>query len=210
MSHDPKTLRAALKHLRAADPVLARLIDAVGPCRLVVDRRGGPFASLAEAIIFQQITGKAAQTIHGRLRALIRRQHPRATDIAALSDDELRSAGLSRQKISYLRDLSAQSLAGLPLTRLQRLEDEHVIETLTKVKGIGRWTAHMYLMFRLGRLDVMPVDDYGVRKSMQKVYRFRALPKPDRMLKVSRAWRPYRSIASWYLWRALDSGVNLD
>lgn len=210
MSHDPRTLRAAVKHLKGADPVLARLIDAVGPCRLVVDRRGGPFASLAEAIIFQQITGKAAQTIHGRLRALIGRQHPRPADIAALSDAQLRGAGLSRQKISYLRDLSARSLAGLPLTRLHRLEDERVIEALTCVKGIGRWTVQMYLMFRLGRLDVMPVDDYGVRKSMQKIYRFRALPKPDRMLKVSRSWRPYRSIASWYLWRALDSGVELD
>jgi 3-methyladenine DNA glycosylase/8-oxoguanine DNA glycosylase len=210
MSHDASTLRAALKHLRGADPVLGRLIDAVGPCRLVVDRRGGPFASLAEAIIYQQITGKAAETIHGRLRTLIGRQHPRAADIAAATDEELRAAGLSRQKISYLRDLSAQSLAGLPLARLHRLEDDRVIETLTKVKGIGRWTAHMYLMFRLGRLDVMPVDDYGVRKSMQKAYRFRALPKPDRMLKVSQSWRPYRSIASWYLWRGLDAGIDLD
>ncbi len=209
MSHDPATLRTALRHLRAADPVLARLIDVVGPCRLVVDRRGGPFASLAEAIVYQQITGKAAETIHGRLRTLVGRQHPRATDIAALSDEQLRGAGLSRQKISYLRDLSARSLAGLPLTRLHHLEDDHVIEALTQVKGIGRWTAHMYLMFRLGRLDVMPVDDYGVRKSMQKLYRFRALPKPDRMLKVSRSWQPYRSIASWYLWRGLDSGVEL-
>ncbi len=210
MSHDTSTLRAALKHLRAADPVLARLIDAVGPCRLVVDRRGGPFASLAEAIISQQITGKAAQTIHGRLRTLIRRQHPRAADIAGVSDEQLRAAGLSRQKISYLRDLSAQSLAGLPLARLHRLEDDAVIETLTRVRGIGRWTANMYLMFRLGRLDVMPVDDYGVRKSMQKAYRFRTLPRPERMLKVSQSWRPYRSIACWYLWRGLDSGVDFD
>lgn len=209
MSHEPAILRAALRHLRASDPVLARLIDAVGPCRLAVDRRGGPFASLAEAIVYQQITGKAAETIHGRLRALIRRQHPRPGDIASVTDEQLRGAGLSRQKISYLRDLSARSLAGLPLARLHRLEDEQVIATLTQVKGIGRWTAHMFLMFRLGRLDVLPLDDYGVRKSMQKAYRMRSLPKPERMHKVAEPWRPYRSIASWYLWRGLDSGVDL-
>jgi 3-methyladenine DNA glycosylase/8-oxoguanine DNA glycosylase len=207
MSLDPRLLHAASRYLRRADPILGRLIAAVGPCRYAIDRRGGPFASLAEAIVYQQITGKAAATIHARLRTLLGREHPRPGDFAAVTDAQLREAGLSRQKISYLRDLCEQSARGLPLARLHRLEDARVIEILTKVKGIGRWTAQMYLMFRLGRLDVLPVDDYGVRKSMQKAYRFRALPGPERMLKVAEPWRPYRSIASWYLWRGLDSGA---
>lgn len=202
---DPKTLQHAVAHLRGADPVLAKLIDVVGRCRYTVARGGGPFASLAEAIVYQQITGKAAETIYGRVRELIGRRHPRAQDIAGVSDEELRAAGLSRQKIGYLRDLGARAEAGLPLGRLARLDDDGVAATLTEVKGIGRWTAHMYLMFRLGRLDVLPVDDYGVRKSMQKAYGFRALPKPDRMLKVAAPWRPYRSVAAWYLWRSLDT-----
>lgn len=204
MKPDSKTLQRAVMHLRGADPVMARLIDGVGRCRYTVSRGGGPFASLAEAIVYQQITGKAAETIYGRVQALIGRQHPRAQDIAALTDAELRAAGLSRQKIGYLRDLSAKALAGMPLTRLARHDDERVAAILTEVRGIGRWTAHMYLMFRLGRLDVMPVDDYGVRKAMQKAYRFRALPKPDRMLKVTSSWRPYRSVGAWYLWRSLE------
>jgi DNA-3-methyladenine glycosylase II len=206
MKPDPKTLQRAVLHLRSADPVMARLIDSVGRCRYTVEHGGGPFASLTEAIVYQQITGKAAETIYGRVQALIGRRHPRAQDIAAVTDAELRAAGLSRQKIGYLRDLSAKTLAGMPLARLFRHDDERVAATLTEVKGIGRWTAHMYLMFRLGRLDVLPVDDYGVRKSMQKAYRFRALPKPDRMLKVAEPWRPYRSVAAWYLWRSLDLG----
>ncbi len=204
MKPDPKTLRRAVFHLRNVDPVMARLIDSVGRCRFTVARGGGPFASLVEAIVYQQLTGKAAETIYGRVQALIGRQHPRAQDIAAVTDAELRAAGLSRQKIGYLRDLSAKALAGMPLARLFRHGDERVAATLTQVRGIGRWTAHMYLMFRLGRLDVLPVDDYGVRKSMQKAYRFRALPKPDRMLRVAAPWRPYRSVAAWYLWRSLD------
>lgn len=208
MKPDPKTLRRAVAHLRNADPVLARMIDQVGRCGYSVGRGGGPFASLAEAIVYQQITGKAAETIYGRLRELIGRRHPCAGDIAAVSDEQLRAAGLSRQKIGYLRDLSARAAAGLPLERLSSLDDDAVTATLRQVKGIGRWTAHMYLMFRLGRLDVLPVDDYGVRKSMQKAYGFRALPKPDRMLRVAAPWRPYRSVAAWYLWRSLDGRVE--
>jgi DNA-3-methyladenine glycosylase II len=202
---DPRKLAVATRHLRAADPVMAGLIARVGPCRYAVDRRGGPFASLVESIVYQQLNGRAAQTIHGRLCALLGRSHPRPEDIASVSDAQLRSAGISRQKISYMRDLTAQALDGLPLAKVARMSDERVIETLTTVKGIGRWTAEMYLMFRLGRLDVLPVDDYGVRTSMQKAYGFRSLPKPERMRKVAEPWRPYRSIASWYLWRSLDA-----
>jgi 3-methyladenine DNA glycosylase/8-oxoguanine DNA glycosylase len=200
----PADLRRAVRHLRAADPVLERLIRDVGPCRYHVDRGGGPFAALAEAIVYQQLAGAAAATIHRRLRALVGRKHPRPQDIAERSDLELRSVGLSRQKIGYLRDLVARVQDGLPLRRLPRLSDEAVIDSLTAVKGIGRWTSEMFLMFRLGRLDVLPVDDLGIRKAMQKAWRKRVLPKPDWMQKTAEPWRPYRSVASWYLWRSLE------
>jgi DNA-3-methyladenine glycosylase II len=200
----PDELRRAVRHLRAADPILARLIQAVGPCRYRVDRGGGPFAALAEAIVYQQLAGAAAATIHGRLCALVGRKHPRPQDIAGRSDPELRSVGLSRQKIGYLRDLVARVQDGLPLRRLPRLSDEAVIEALIAVKGIGRWTSEMFLMFRLGRLDVLPVDDLGIRKAMQMAWRKRKLPEPDWMRKTAEPWRPYRTVASWYLWRSLE------
>jgi 3-methyladenine DNA glycosylase/8-oxoguanine DNA glycosylase len=202
---DAKTRRLAARHLSRADPVLAALVRRVGPCRFEIDRGGGPFASLCEAIVYQQITGKAALAIFGRLRQRIGRRHARPADIARLSDAELRGVGLSRQKIGYLRDLSERARDGLPLHRVHRMRDEDAIRTLTLVKGIGRWTAHMYLMFRLGRSDVLPVDDYGIRKAMQQAWRMRALPKPDRMLRLAEPWRPYRSLAAWYLWRSLDT-----
>jgi 3-methyladenine DNA glycosylase/8-oxoguanine DNA glycosylase len=200
----PDELRRAVRHLRAADPILARLIQDVGPCRYRVDRGGGPFAALAEAIVYQQLAGAAAATIHGRLCALVGRKHPRPQDIAGRSDPELRSVGLSRQKIGYLRDLVARVQDGLPLRRLPRLSDEAVIEALIAVKGIGRWTSEMFLMFRLGRLDVLPVDDLGIRKAMQTAWRKRKLPEPDWMRKTAEPWRPYRTVASWYLWRSLE------
>jgi 3-methyladenine DNA glycosylase/8-oxoguanine DNA glycosylase len=197
-------LRRATAHLRRADPVMGRIIGEVGPCRLEVDRRTPAFAALVEAILYQQITGKAAATIHKRLLALVGTRRVGPDGVLALSEESLRGAGLSRQKIVYLRDLARRTQDGLPLRRVGRFPDEKVIETLTAVKGIGRWTAHMFLIFRLGRLDVLPVDDYGVRKAMQQAYRLRALPDPKRMARVAEAWRPYRSIASWYLWRSLE------
>jgi 3-methyladenine DNA glycosylase/8-oxoguanine DNA glycosylase len=209
MKLTPAVLAQARRHLRRADPVMARVVEAVGPCRLAVDRRGGPFAALAEAILYQQLAGKAAATIHGRFCALCGRRFPRAEDVARLGDAELRGAGLSRQKIGYLRDLTARAQDGLPLGRLRDLDDERVIETLTEVKGIGRWTAEMFLIFRLGRLDVLPVDDYGVQKGMQRAYRMRSLPKAARMRRVAEAWRPYRSVAAWYLWRVADGAGKL-
>ncbi len=201
---DAKTRRQAALHLTKRDPVMAAIVRRVGPCRFAIDRGGGPFASLCEAIVYQQISGKAAVAIFGRLRERVGRRYPRPQDIARLDDAKLRGVGLSRQKIGYLRDLTARAVDGLPLHRVSRMHDEAAIQTLTEVKGIGRWTAHMYLMFRLGRLDVLPVDDYGIRKSLQKHYGLRSLPKPDRMTRVAEAWRPYRTLAAWYLWRALD------
>ena len=207
MPASPLVLRRATAHLKRVDPVLAGIIRSVGPCRLRVDRCGGPFGALVESIIYQQITGRAAATIHGRLCALFENRHLCADDILGASDDALRQAGLSRQKVAALRDLSRRVKSGLPLRYIARLPDERVIEALTEVRGIGRWTVEMFLIFRLGRLDVLPVDDYGVRKAMQRAYRKRALPKGEWMTRVAEPWRPYRSVASWYLWRSLDGAA---
>jgi DNA-3-methyladenine glycosylase II len=205
MPLDPTTVRRAVRHLRRADPVLEEIIGTVGPCRLRQDAGGGPFAALVEAILYQQITGQAAATIHGRLREAVGRKHPRPPDIRALSDEQLRKVGLSRQKIAYLRDLAEKATSGLPLSRLRRLGDDEVVAALIGVKGIGRWTAEMFLMGRLGRHDVLPVDDYGIRKAMQRAYKKRALPKAEWMRRTAEPWRPYRTVASWYLWRSLDA-----
>ena len=205
MPIDPATLRKATAHLRRTDPVLAAIIRDVGPCRLRTDETGGAFAALVESIVYQQITGKAAASIYGRVRTLINRRHPRPQDILAATEEALRGAGLSRQKVAYLRDLAEKVRDGLKLHVLGRLEDEAVIETLIEVKGIGRWTVEMFLIFRLGRLDVLPVHDYGIRKAMQRAYRLRKLPNPDRMRRLAEPWRPYRSVACWYLWRSLES-----
>jgi 3-methyladenine DNA glycosylase/8-oxoguanine DNA glycosylase len=205
MPIDPETLRKATAKLRRRDPVLAAIIRDVGPCRLRVDEGGGAFAALVESIVYQQITGKAAASIYGRVRRLIGRRHPRPQDILAATGAALRGAGLSRQKVAYLRDLSERVMGGLRLRAIGRLADEVVIETLTEVKGIGRWTVEMFLIFRLGRLDVLPVHDYGIRKAMQRAYRLRTLPTPDRMRRVAEPWRPYRTVACWYLWRSLES-----
>ena len=200
----PAELRRAAAHLRRADPVMARILRDVGPCRYRVHRAGPPFAYLAAAIVHQQLAGAAAATIHRRFCALAGRRHPRAEDVARLSDAELRGAGLSRQKVGYLRDLVARVQDGLPLGRLGRLSDEAAIEALSAVKGVGRWTAEMYLMFRLGRPDVLPVGDLGIRRAMQKAWRRRELPDPDWMRGAGEPWRPYRSVACWYLWQSLD------
>jgi len=197
-------LRKAEAHLRAADPVLARIIEVVGPAPLKVDRSPA-FAALLQSIVYQQISGKAAAAIHRRLCAALGRPIPRPHDVTAASDEALRGAGLSRVKVAYMRDLALRAVSGLPLRSLSRLDDEQVVEALIEVKGIGRWTAEMFLMFRLLRPDVLPVGDYGIRKAMQKAYRLRKLPKPDVMQRIAAPWRPYRSVACWYLWRSLDS-----
>jgi 3-methyladenine DNA glycosylase/8-oxoguanine DNA glycosylase len=208
MRLEPRQLRAATRHLRRADPVLASLIARVGPCGFAANRRGSPYSALVESILYQQITGNAAAAIHGRLTALVGRAYPRPQDVAALSEAQLRGVGLSRQKVAYLRDLTTRVQDGLPLRRLSRLSDEAVIRALTQVKGIGRWTAEMLLMFRLGRPDVLPVDDYGIRKAMQQAYRKRALPKAAWMRRVAEPWRPYRTVACWYLWRSVDGAAG--
>jgi DNA-3-methyladenine glycosylase II len=195
-------MRKALNHLKKCDPVLAAIIDRVGPCRMEY----GPaeFCSLAEAIVYQQLNGKAAVTIFNRFAELA--GEPLTPEgVLKLTDEQLRSVGLSKQKSSYLKDLAAKTAAGLlDFSRLDQLPDEEVIEHLTQVKGIGVWTAHMFLIFSLRRPDVLPTGDYGVQMAMKKHYKKRKLPKPKDMEKIARAWAPYRSVACWYLWRSLD------
>ena len=195
-------MRKAVLHLSQSDPVMRAIIERVGPCRM---EYGDPeFHSLAEAIIYQQLNGKAAVTIFKRFAALA--GEPLTPEgILKLSEEQLRSVGLSKQKSSYLRDLAAKTHEGkLDFGRLPKLSDDEVIEHLTQVKGIGVWTAHMFLMFALRRPNVLPTGDFGVRMAMKKYYKKRKLPKPDQMEKIAKAWEPYRSVACWYLWKSLD------
>ena len=198
----------AVEHLRSSDEVLARLIDAVGPFRMRLQRTPNLFLALAEAIVYQQLNGKAAATIFGRVQALFPRAHegPTAEQILRASDDKLRGAGLSRSKLLSLRDLAQKAKAGeIPtLAEIHRMENEAIIERLTEVRGIGRWTVEMLLMFRLGRPDVLPVDDYGIRKGFAIAFKKRELPERKRLEKHGAKWRPYRTVASWYLWRAIE------
>jgi len=198
----PLELRRAKAHLRKSDPRMADIVAKVGPCRVTIHRKGSTFAYLVNAILRQQISGYAADAIERKIAARFGPELSPAQVLAA-SDDDLRSVGLSRQKIGYLRDLAQKATNGLPLDRVGRFGDDRIIATLTEVKGIGRWTCEMLLMFRLGRPDVISCGDYGIRKAMQKAYRMRELPKPARMLKIAEAWRPYRTAACWYLWRSL-------
>lgn len=195
-------MRKAVNHLKKSDPVLRAIIERVGPCRM---EYGVPeFSSLAEAIVYQQLNGKAAVTIFNRFAALA--GEPITPEgILKLSDEQLRSVGLSKQKSAYLKDLAAKTAAGLlDFARLPQLTDEEIIEHLTQVKGIGVWTAHMFLMFSLRRPNVLPTGDYGVQMAIRKHYKKRKLPKPKDMEKIAKAWEPYRSVACWYMWRSLD------
>ncbi len=193
----------AVRHLRRADPVLAGVIRRVGPCRFEQRNNGTHFEALARAIVYQQLSGSAAGTIHGRVTATLGGITPEA--VVAVPDVALRTAGLSRQKIAYLRDLAARVGSGdLDLSRVNVLPDDEVITEVCAVKGIGRWTAHMFLMFQLGRLDVLPELDLGVRKAVAREYRMRKLPSTERLTRLGRPWAPYRSIACWYLWRSLE------
>src|SRR5688572_17896498 len=202
----PKYKSKAVVHLRKVDPVMARLIDAIGTCKLTLRDQGSHFDAIARSIVFQQLSGKAASTIHGRFEGLYGGRSPLPAELTETSDELLRQAGLSRGKSAYLKDLAARVVSGdLPVETLHELEDEDVIAALTRVKGIGRWTAEMFLMFRLLRPDVLPVGDLGILSAVQKVYGLRKRPTPDRLRKLGEAWKPYRSIACWYLWRSLDN-----
>jgi DNA-3-methyladenine glycosylase II len=196
----------ARRALLRRDPVLAAIIRRHGACGLGAARdRFDHFSMIVRAIVFQQLSTKAATTIHGRLLALM----PAGADaacLAALSDEQLRGAGISRQKAGYLRDLCRQVSEGtVRLDALDEMSDDEVVEALTTIKGVGRWTAEMFLIFRLQRPDVLPVGDLGIITAVQRAYRLRKPPTPERLRKIGEAWRPYRSIASWYLWRSLDN-----
>jgi 3-methyladenine DNA glycosylase/8-oxoguanine DNA glycosylase len=200
--------RSALRHLRASDPVLARLIDDVGPLGMQLKEAGSVFGSLAEAIVYQQLTGKAAGTIYGRVCALFPKSKNgfAPSHILGASDEALRGAGLSRAKVAALRDLAARTQSGeLPtLAKVRRMDDDAIVEALTQVRGIGRWTVEMLLIFRLGRTDILPVDDYGVRKGYAIAFRKKDLPTTKDLARYGEKWKPWRSVASWYLWRATD------
>jgi DNA-3-methyladenine glycosylase II len=201
----PEGYEKARRVLMRRDPILAIAIKKIGPCRMADRQRKDHLSALVGAIVSQQLSTKAAATIFGRLVALFPDSHiPDAAAIAARSDAALRAAGLSGQKIGYLRDLSTQIAAGrLNLDELDSLPDETVIERLTAVKGFGRWTAEMFLMFRLHRPDVLPVGDLGILNAIQRLYRLRKRPNAKRVQKMGEAWKPYRSVASWYLWQTL-------
>jgi DNA-3-methyladenine glycosylase II len=195
-------MRKAIHHLKKSDPVLSAIIERVGPCRMEF---GPPeFHSLAEAIVYQQLNGKAAVTIFKRFAALA--GDPVTPEgILKLTDVQMRSVGLSKQKTSYLKDMAERAArAELDFKRLPQMTDAEVIEHLTQVKGVGVWTAHMFLMFTLRRPNVLPTGDYGVQVAIKKHYKKRKLPKPVQMEKIARPWEPYRSVACWYLWRSLD------
>lgn len=199
--------REAVAHLQTADPVLGAIIARVGRPAMTTRREGTHYDALVRSIVFQQLSGKAAGTIHRRFREIYPGNRPRAELVLATEGATLRAAGLSRQKISYLRDLSARVNDGaLPLAHLGRLSDDAIIEHLVQVKGIGRWTAQMFLMFRLGRPDILPELDLGIQNAIQRAYGLRKRPKPKDVLRIGAKWRPHASLASWYLWRSLENG----
>jgi DNA-3-methyladenine glycosylase II len=205
----------ALEQLALADPKMAALIERVGPFALRLKSSHSPFEALLEAILHQQLHANAARAILGRLMALFDDLHPRPEQLLAAPDEALRAAGLSQGKLLALRDLAAKSLDGTvpSLALIRRLPDEEIIERLSRVRGIGTWTAEMLLIFRLGRPDVFPMTDYGIRKGYLLTFgKTKAgkpitadmLPKPEAMLRRAARWKPWRSVASWYLWRACD------
>lgn len=188
------------------DPVLAPVIRKYNKTTLVDAPVLDPFPALVRTITSQQLSTKAAATIHRRVCELMPGGMPTPEAMASIVDDQLRQAGLSRQKVAYLRDLAAKAQSGdLPLHTLSDLADDQVIEAITKVKGLGRWSAEMFLMFRLRRPDVLPVDDLGIVTAIKRLYGLRKNPKADRIRKIGEAWRPYRTVACWYLWRSLEN-----
>jgi 3-methyladenine DNA glycosylase/8-oxoguanine DNA glycosylase len=199
--------RSSVRHLKRVDPVLAKLIEAVGPCRMQLRTDGTHFQALTRSIIFQQLSGKAAGTIFSRFNALYPDGSPTPEAVLATSDETLRAVGLSRQKVAYLRDLASKVVSGeLPLDHVDTLSDDDLIAHLVQVKGIGRWTAQMFLMFRLGRPDVLPELDLGIQNAIKRAYRKRKRPTPKDVKKIGAKWSPHSSVASWYLWRSLDNG----
>jgi 3-methyladenine DNA glycosylase/8-oxoguanine DNA glycosylase len=202
----PKLLDEATEHLKRADRRMAQLIERVGPCTLRLRHEHSVFYSLLRSIVYQQLAGKAAAAILGRVDDLFPGALATPEQIVAETEERLRSAGLSRNKVLAVKDLAAKTLDGtVPQgSGIDKMSDEEIVERVSQVRGIGRWTVEMLLIFRLGRTDVLPVDDFGVRKGFQRTYRLPDMPTKQQMLKKSERWKPWRSIASWYLWRAAE------
>lgn len=202
----PFSVDEAIAHLRRADPVLGRLIDRVGPFKLM--RRPGPYASLIRTILFQQLAGAAAFAIQRRFFGLYGDPDtpPSPQQLLEATEDQLRAAGVSRQKAGYLHDLALRiSERRLDLKAMPSLSDDDVIQQVTEVKGLGEWSAHMFLMFHLGRPDILPAGDLGVRNGMRIAYGLDATPTPSKAREIGAPWAPYRSVASWYMWRAAET-----
>jgi DNA-3-methyladenine glycosylase II len=199
---------AAHKHLSKRDPVLKRLIREHGFCALVPEKRRSPFQSLVQAVAHQQLNGTAANTILTRfLKLFPGRKFPRPEDLAGVTDEQIRACGFSFAKIRAIRDIAEKTLSGVVPTSRQivKLSDAEIIERLTEVRGVGRWTVEMLLIFQLGREDVLPADDFGVRNGFRIAYKKREMPKPKALLKFGERWRPHATTAAWYLWRAADA-----
>lgn len=197
----------ALQHLLRVDKVLARVIKKVGPCPLAPRRGVPPYQALVKSVTYQQLNGRAAETIFGRLLALFPgSKFPAPDDIVAAPDEKLRSAGLSRAKTAAIKDIAAKTLDGVVPTRraIAKMSDREILERLTIIRGVGPWTVEMLLMFTLGRPDVLPATDYGVRTGFARVYGLKELPSPKELIAHGERWQPHRSVASWYLWRALE------
>jgi len=197
----------AILYLTRTDKILANLIQRVGPCTLIPKNGRSPFESLVRSVVYQQLNGIAAATILARVRALFPgRRFPRPQDFLSTSDVLLRGAGLSRAKTAAIKDISAKTLAGIvPTARsIAQMTNEEILARLTTLRGVGPWTVEMLLIFTLGRPDVLPVTDYGVRKGFARAYRRKALPEPKELLKFSERWKPHRTTAAWYFWRALE------
>ncbi len=202
-----KETTSAEKHLARVDKVLGRVIRKIGPCKIRLRSRRSPFQALVEAVAHQQLNGTAAATILGRVKKLYPgRRFPTPMDLVGTPDDRLRGAGLSRAKVAAIKDIAAKTLEGVvPVRRaMTNMNEMEIIERLTTVRGVGPWTVEMLLIFTLGRKDVLPSTDYGVRKGFQKVFDWPELPTPQELLEHGEKWRPHRSAAAWYLWRALD------
>ncbi|HEY2082607.1 MAG TPA: DNA-3-methyladenine glycosylase [Verrucomicrobiae bacterium] len=197
----------AVEYLCRADKSLARLIKKVGPCTMKPHRQRTPFVALVTAVTHQQLNGTAAKTILKRVLALYPgKRFPTPEDVLATPDDRLRTAGLSRAKVAAIKDIAAKTVAGVvPGSRvITKLSNEEILERLTSVRGVGPWTVEMLLMFTLGRTDVLPATDYGVRKGFALAFGWKDLPTPKELLEYGERWRPHRSTAAWYLWRALE------
>lgn len=201
----------AHKYLSETDPIMRRLIQAHGPCALEPETRRSPFQSLVLAVAHQQLHANAANNILGRFKKLFPgRKFPRPEDLASVTDEQVRACGFSFAKIRAIRDIAEKTMSGVvPSGReIVKLPDEEIILRLTEVRGVGRWTVEMLLIFQLGRPDVLPVDDFGVRNGFRVAYKKRSMPKPRELLKFGERWRPHATTAAWYLWRAADAAVK--